>query len=105
VTVSPDDPTHNTVEFLHDGTLAIQADCNRAMGTYTVTGSHSDLQIGGVTRMACPLGSLMDPYLSQLEWVVSYTIQQMLTLAVSGGGVMQLTAVVSSPTTTTPSAG
>ena len=103
VILRPDDPTHYTVEFLPDGTLAIQADCNQAMGVYTVTGAQLDLQVGGVTRMACPPGSLMDPFLAELDRVVSYTIQQTLTLALSGGGVMQLTAVVSVPAT--PSTG
>lgn len=32
----PDDPSHYTVEFLPEGKLAIQADCSRATGTYTV---------------------------------------------------------------------
>ena len=105
VTRRPDDPTHYTVEFLPDGTLAIQADCNRAMGVYTVTGSQLDLQIGGVTRMACPPGSLMAPFLADLDRVVSYTIQQTLTLALAGGGVMQFTAVASPPATATPEAG
>jgi heat shock protein HslJ len=105
VTLRPDDPTHYTVEFLPDGTLAIQADCNRAMGTYTVTGSQLDVQIGGVTRMACPPGSLMDPFLADLARVVSYFIQQTLTLALAGGGVMPFTAVVPTPATATPEAG
>jgi heat shock protein HslJ len=105
VTLRPEDPTHYTLEFLPDDTLAIQADCNHAMGTYTVTSAQLDLQTGGVTRMACPPGSLMDPYLRQLDQAVSYTIQQTLTLALSGGGVMQFTAVVSTPATATPEAG
>jgi heat shock protein HslJ len=105
VTLRPDDPTHYTVEFLPDGTLAIQADCNHAMGAYTVTESQLDLQVGGVTRMACPTGSLMDPFLAELDRVVSYTIQQVLTMALSGGGVMQFAAAVSAPATATPSPG
>jgi heat shock protein HslJ len=105
VTLSPDDPTHYTIEFLPDGRLAIQADCNHAQGSYTVTGSQLELQIGGVTRMACPPGSLMDPYLAQLDQVVSYAIQQTLTLALDAGGVMQFAAVVSPPATAAPSAG
>ena len=104
VTLRPDDPTPYTVAFLPDGTLAIQADCNQATGTFIVTGSQLDLQVGGLTRMACPPGSLMDPFLAELDQVVSSTIQQTLTLAVSGGGVMQFTAVVE-PSAATPSTG
>ena len=46
VTMRPDDPSQYTVEFLPDGTLAIQADCNRATGAYAVAGAQIDLQIG-----------------------------------------------------------
>ena len=94
-----------TVEFLPDGTLAIQTDCNRAMGNYAVTGAQLELRIGGVTRMACPPGSLMDPFLADLARAVSYTIQQTLTLALAGDGVMQFTAVVPAPAAATPEAG
>ena len=45
--VRPDDPSQYTVEFLPDGTLAIQADCHHATGTYTVDHSTVDLRIGG----------------------------------------------------------
>jgi heat shock protein HslJ len=103
VTLRPDDPTHFTVEFFPDGTLAILADCNRAMGMYTASGSQLDLQVGGTTKMICAPASLADPFLGDLDSVVSHTIQQTLALAVSSGGVMQFTAVVSAPAT--PSAG
>ena len=43
----PDDPSQYTVAFLPDGTLAIQADCHHATGTYTVDHSTIDLRIGG----------------------------------------------------------
>jgi heat shock protein HslJ len=99
VTMRPEDPSQYTVEFLPDGTLTIQADCTHATGTFILTGSQLDLQIGGVTKMACPPGSLMTPLLADLDQVVSYTIQQTLTLAVSGGnGVMQFVPVTEAAT-------
>jgi heat shock protein HslJ len=104
--VRPDDPSQYTVEFLPDGTLAIQADCNHATGNVILTGSQLDLQIRGVTRMACPPGSLMTPFLADLDQVVSYTIQQTLTLALWGGnGVMQFAPVVAEVATATPGTG
>ena len=103
VTMRPDDPSQYTVAFLPDGTLAIQADGNHATGTSILTGSQLDLQIGEVTTVACPPGSLMTPFLADLDQVVSYTIQQTLTLALSGGnGVMQFAPVVAEATTATP---
>ena len=50
VTTRPDDPSQYTVEFLPDGTLAIQADCNHATGNLILTGSQLDLQIGESPR-------------------------------------------------------
>jgi heat shock protein HslJ len=85
VTMRPDDPSQYAVEFLPDGTLLIQADCNHATGNFILTGPQLDLQIGGATKMACPPGSPMTPFLADLDRVVSYTIQQTLTLALSGG--------------------
>ena len=104
--VRPDDPSQYTVEFLPDGTLAIEADCNHATGSFILTGSQLDLQIGGVTEMACPSGSLMTPFLTDLDQVVSYTIQQTLTLALAGGnGVMQFAPVVAEAATAPPGTG
>jgi heat shock protein HslJ len=50
VTMLRDDPSQYTVEFLPDGTLAIQAGCNHVTGNYILTGSQLDLQIGGSPR-------------------------------------------------------
>ena len=107
VTLRPDDPTPYTVEFLPDGTLAIQADCNQATGTFIATGAQLDLQVGGVTRMACPSGSLMDPFLAALDQVISSSIQEgNLSLALAGGGgVMRFGPVFVEPAPDTPSTG
>ncbi len=106
VTMRPDDPSQYTVAFLPDGTLEIQADGNHATGNFILTGSQLDLQIGEVTKVACPPGSLMTPFLADLDQVVSYTIQQTLTLALSGGnGVMHFAPVVAEAATATPGTG
>jgi heat shock protein HslJ len=103
VTLRPAEPSRYTVQFRPAGTLAIRADCNHAMGTYTVTGAQLDLQVGGVTRVGCPPGSLMHPFLAALDRVVSYTMPPALSLALAGGGAMRFTAVASAPAP--PSAG
>jgi heat shock protein HslJ/uncharacterized lipoprotein YbaY len=98
VILRPGHPEDYTVTFLPEGRLVIQADCNRAMGSYTVTGGQIDLQIGGVTKMACPPGSLMDPFLADLDRAVSYGIfQGTLALALDGGGVMTFAPVAEEP--------
>ncbi|HET7092891.1 MAG TPA: META domain-containing protein, partial [Thermomicrobiales bacterium] len=73
--VRPGHPDQYAVEFLPDGKLAIQADCNRGVGTYAVDGPTVDLQIGGVTRALCPEGSLMDRFLGDLDAVNSHVFR------------------------------
>ena len=73
--VKPEDPAAYTLEFLPDGKLSLQADCNRATGTYTVDGSSLTLEVMGMTKAACPPGSLSDQYLEYLNNVVSYVFR------------------------------
>jgi heat shock protein HslJ len=46
-------PANYTVTFMDDGTAAMQADCNRAAGTYTVNGASLTVEVGPVTLAAC----------------------------------------------------
>jgi heat shock protein HslJ len=71
-TVVVDDPDRYTLEFLADGTVAIQADCNQASGTYIVEGSNLTIEVGPTTLAMCPPGSLSDRYLQHLGQVVSH---------------------------------
>jgi heat shock protein HslJ len=68
-----DKPEQYTIEFFADGRLAIQADCNRGMGGYTLG---PDRQITfspiGVTMMLCPDGSLDGRFLDTLDRVRTY---------------------------------
>ena len=50
VTMRPDDPSQYTVEFLPDGTLAIQADCNHATGNLTSPDRSSTCRSGRSPR-------------------------------------------------------
>ncbi len=63
---APEDPANYTVEFLADGSLSIQADCNRATGAYTLDGSSISVVGGATTLMACPDDSLGSEFLAQL---------------------------------------
>lgn len=102
----PDVPSQYAVEFLPEGKLAIQADCNRAMGTFTTEGATIDLQVGGVTRAMCPEGSLMDVFLRELDAVNGFVVAQgTLTLRLPDGGGMELTPVAVALEAATPSAG
>jgi len=72
----PTTPGQYTVEFLSDGKLVIQADCNRAAGTYTADDPIIDLQIGAVSRAMCPPGSLTDRFLRDLGDASSFVFRE-----------------------------
>lgn len=73
--VTPDDPSRYTIQFSEDGSVGIQADCNRAFGTYEEDGGSLRIQVGGVTRAACPPESLSDQFLEDLGYVRTYVIE------------------------------
>jgi heat shock protein HslJ len=77
------------------------------MGAWTVTGAGIDVAVGGVTRRACPPGSLMHQFLDALDGVVSYGIHGgNLALALpEAGGVMVFAPVYVAPQRATPAAG
>jgi heat shock protein HslJ len=60
------------IEFLADGQVAVQADCNRVAGTYTVNGNLLVITLGPSTLAACPPGSLGDVFVQQLGNIRSY---------------------------------
>jgi heat shock protein HslJ len=69
---TPDDPNNYLIEFLADGQVAVQADCNRVAGTYVVTGNQLAITLGPSTLAACPPGSLGDEFVRQLGNISSY---------------------------------
>jgi heat shock protein HslJ len=73
------DPSRYTIEFRADGNLQIRADCNRVLGSYTVTGSSISIQLGPSTLVGCPPDSQADAFLAGLI--------QAATFAVSGGNL------------------
>jgi heat shock protein HslJ len=95
--VKPENPEAYTVEFLPDGKLNIQADCNRVMGTYTIDGSSLAIEALAMTKVACPPGSLSNEFVSYLNDVVSFTFQDGdLYLALKmDAGIMKFTAPAS----------
>lgn len=82
--VTPDDPTKYTLEFLPTGRLAVRADCNRGMGPYATDGSSLTLGPLAFTRALCPPESLFDEYSKNLTIVSSYILEEdVLYLAMS----------------------
>jgi heat shock protein HslJ len=69
---TPNDPNKYLIEFLANGHIAVQADCNRVAGTYTANGDHLAITLGPSTLAACPPGSLGDEFVKQLANISSY---------------------------------
>lgn len=70
--ITPPDPTRYTLEFMADGSVAVQADCNQGSGSYTASDNTLDIGQLITTLMACPAGSQDTEFLRQLDEVVSY---------------------------------
>lgn len=69
----PNAPENYTIEFMGDGSVVVQADCNRGRGSFS-TATDNRLNITGVatTRMACPPGSSDATFLRGLDSANSY---------------------------------
>jgi len=72
--VTVDDPSRCTLEFAGDGTVRVQADCNRGTGTAKVDGESIDLKVA-LTRAACGPGSLGTEFARYLDDTVSWVIR------------------------------
>src|SRR6478609_9524526 len=85
----PDDPTRYTVMFLPEGGVAIEADCNRAVGTYATSGGDLDIVVGATTKVLCPPESLSGNFLTDLDQASSFVFagngDLVLNLPMDGG--------------------
>jgi heat shock protein HslJ len=68
-----DEPEQYTVQFSGDGTVAIQADCNRGRANFTL-GPDRQITLSPVatTLMLCPEGSLDGRFVGTLDRVRTY---------------------------------
>jgi len=70
-----DPPENYTVEFMTDGSVAIQADCNTGRGNFSTDDSSIDITVGALTRAACPPGSISNEFIQGLDGAVIYFFQ------------------------------
>lgn len=80
-----------TIGFGAKDVLNVRFDCNRGRGSWTSSGPNQ-LEFGplGLTRMACPVGSLHDELVRQWSNVRSYVIKDgrlYLSLMADGGTI------------------
>lgn len=93
--ITVDTPASYTLEFTSKGQVQVMADCNSGSGVYTLNGSALTIQIQVMTMAACQPGSLSTRFLRDLNYVVSYDIENSdlyLTLQ-ANTGVMKLQPV------------
>jgi heat shock protein HslJ len=66
-TVSVDDPGSYVVEFMPDGLIAVQADCNSGSGSYEASGGSLSINITSTTLALCGEESLSDLFIRSLN--------------------------------------
>ena len=73
-TFVPDDPAQYLMEFMADGVIGIQADCNSGSGSYETNSSEGSLSINitNTTLALCPEGSLSDQFIRSLNAAALY---------------------------------
>ncbi len=83
-------PQRYTVEFMDDGIVVGQADCNRAGGVYTAADGTLKIKVGVLTRAACPPGSLSTQFVQALNSAATYQFDgdNLLINLQDGAGVM-----------------
>jgi uncharacterized protein YraI/heat shock protein HslJ len=92
--IKVNDPLRYTIQFLADGTLRTVADCNLASGSYVLGENIAlSLEVGAMTKMACPPDSQSGEFAFELADVTSYNIEDgYLILALTAdGGAMKFT--------------
>ena len=70
------DPQRYTIQFTAEGTAAIRADCNDALGNYTVQGSSMTITLGPATLAFCGEDSGDQLYMAALGQVSSYALSE-----------------------------
>jgi heat shock protein HslJ len=84
-TKTPADPTDYSITFEPDGTLSVKADCNRATGAYTLSGSSLSIRLGATTTAMCPPESLSSEYLQNLA-VAAHLIEERRSISPCSDG-------------------
>ncbi|UCG11912.1 MAG: META domain-containing protein [Deltaproteobacteria bacterium] len=71
----PPDPANYTLKLQADGSVSVKADCNRAGGTYKLTGGGLSIEITHSTMAACPPDSLEGKFIKDLNAAAIYFIE------------------------------
>jgi heat shock protein HslJ len=83
-------PLSYTLTFQGEGSVAVKADCNNAMGSYTVENTSLKIEIGPMTKAACPPGSRSNDFVKYLGAAAIYFFEDgnLLIDLMADGGTM-----------------
>ncbi len=81
---TPIEPGRYTVQFVPDGTVAIRADCNWVLGTWTGGNGVLDLTVTQTTVAGCPADSLEEPFVQALDLATGYVLDATMGLTLTG---------------------
>ncbi|NJL49048.1 MAG: META domain-containing protein [Leptolyngbyaceae cyanobacterium SM2_5_2] len=88
-------PENYTVQFMEDGTLAMQADCNQGQGAFT-TNADNRLTVEDLatTRAACPEGSISNDFITAMQNSAIFFFQDgdLFIDIIYGSGTMKFSA-------------
>lgn len=87
---TPGDPGAYSLRLATGDRVQIGADCNRASGTYALSGNSLAIQVGPTTRAHCGADSLSTEYLRQLGAVTGQSLDDgdlSLVLGDEGGAM------------------
>jgi heat shock protein HslJ len=73
--VAVDRPERYKLQLQAGGKAQVLADCNRGQASYSFDGRSFSIKITGITRAACPAGSLSGRYLKVLETAVGQRVK------------------------------
>jgi heat shock protein HslJ len=81
-TIDVPNPADYTIQFfIADGRVAVKADCNNVVGSFTADANNMTITLGPSTMAMCPPGSLDSEFTRQLGEVAQYLVQgETLTL-------------------------
>jgi D-alanyl-D-alanine carboxypeptidase len=95
-------PENYTLAFNEDGTVNIVADCNNAIGSYTLDGSSLMIAVGPMTLAACPPESRSDDFVKYLGVSAIYFFEDgnLYIDLFADGGTLELAPLEDTQTST-----
>ena len=73
--IAIDQPERYTLDLQGGGMALVRADCNRGQASYKLDGHVIAIKVSGMSKVACPAGSMSERYLKAIEAAVGQRIR------------------------------